>query len=373
MSNNIANKVFCVAPFIQTVVRTNGKINPCCLVNSFEYRDIESYWNSAELDNMRKMMISGQPIPQCNECYSQEEKFGSSMRTEFLKDYRIISDNYSDEIKTRKYLNLGFPQRLEMHLGNLCNLKCITCRPQDSSSVLIEDKILKLSNFSARDFQLNDSQVEQLINKACLHDLDILDLRGGESMLMPKIKQLLVDLPTNHKIKTLRIQTNGTLFDPVWRDIFSKFKNLEIMLSIDAYDVANHYIRYPAQWSDIERTVDYVLSLDNAKKYVHTTISNLNFLLLGQLIDWCRQKGIYFHGAPLSTPLEFCYTNLPNELFTLGCDRLKNYSEVTDFLKLLPNPTHWREFCNIITKRDNHRKNSIFDILPEFKPHWNNA
>lgn len=371
MSNSITNKVFCIAPFVQTVVRANGNINPCCLVHSFKYRDVKSYWNSPELQNMRSQMLSGQTlVPQCNECYIQEKNFGVSMRTEFLRDYQMSSDNYADIIQNRGYSDFEFPRRLEVHLGNLCNLKCLTCKPQDSSSFLVEDKILKISNFSNDSFQLNETLIEQIIKESLVHGLDILDLRGGESMLMPRIKQLLTELPEHHKIKTLRIQTNGTILDDAWKNIFLKFEQVEIMISIDAYGDANHYIRYPSQWADIERTVDYVLSLPHAKKYVHTTVSNLNFLLLDQLIDWCRKKEIYFHSSPLLQPSEFCYTNLPKEIFNIGCNKLKNYPEVHNLLDHNPDTVHWNKFCSIITKRDNHRKNSIFDILPELKPFW---
>lgn len=374
MSNNLTNKVFCILPFVKTVVRTNGNINPCCLVNSFKYRDIQSYWNSPELAIMRSQMLDGQErLPECHVCYKQEETFGISDRTGFLQHFDINSDDYKNLVTSRGYLESKFPKRLELHLGNLCNLKCLTCSPRDSSSLLIENNLLQLSNLSPGKFQLSDELIENALNEALEHGVDVLDLRGGESMLMPKVKQILSQLPNSHKVKSLRIQTNGTVLDDTWKTIFSKFEHLEIMISIDAVGSANHYIRYPSEWDSIERTVDYVMSLPYAKKYVNTTVSNLNFLFLSSLIDWCKQKGIYFHSSPLTHPKEYYYTNLPESLFALGCERLKNYPEVSHLMGRSPNLTHWPEFCSIITKRDSHRKNSIFDILPELKPYWNNA
>lgn len=374
MSNKLTNKVFCILPFVKTVVRANRSINPCCLINSFKYQDIDSYWNSPELANMRTRMLVGQEkLSECNICYTHEEKFGTSERIGFLQHFQIDSENYVEQMESRGYLDAKFPKRLELHLGNLCNLKCLTCSPRDSSSLLVENNLLNISNLSPNDFQLSDDLIEKSLSIAFEHGVDVLDLRGGESMLMPKVKQILSELPLTHKVKSLRIQTNGTILDDEWKEIFSKFESLEIMISIDSFGSANHYIRYPADWDQIERTVDYVLSLEHANKYVNTTVSNLNFLLLAPLIDWCKKKGIYFHYSPLNRPVEFHYTNLPNELFTLGCDRLKNYPEVKNLLDQLPNSSHWQDFCSIITKRDNHRKNSIFDILPEYKPFWINS
>lgn len=375
MSTGVKNKIFCIAPFIQTVVRTNGNISPCCLIDWAKHREIESYWNSAELNEMRSKMLSGnKPISHCNTCYTQEKNFGTSMRTDFLRDYQINTDaDVEKMLESQRIFDCEFPKRLEMHLGNLCNLKCLTCNPRDSSSFLAENNALKISNLSSSEFQLSDDLIEKSLSKAFEQGVDILDLRGGESMLMPKVKQILSRLPNAHKVKSLRIQTNGTVLDNTWKEIFSKFENLEIMISIDAVGEANHYIRFPADWEEIERTVDYVMTLDHAKKYVNTTVSNLNFLLLDRLIDWCNQKGIYFHYSPLVHPIEYCYTNLPEEIFRLGCERLKGYTSVANLLTRLPNSTHWSDFCSIITKRDNHRKNSIFDILPEFKTYWINT
>lgn len=294
------------------------------------------------------------------------------MRTGALLDYKFYNNRYYLTLLDRFNLRSSdFPKRLELHLGNLCNLKCLTCNPRDSSAFLAENQILKISNHNQKDYQLDIETVDKILTSATEHDVEVLDLRGGETMLMPNIKKMLLNWPEK-KINnlTIRIQTNCTVMDDDWKKIFKKFKQFEIMMSIDGYGKDNEYIRYPSKWADIERNVDIMTILPNAKTYVNCTISNLNFLLLPQLIDWCRQRNIFFHWSTVSTPAEFCYNNLPEDLFIQAQQQLVNYSEIQQLAAQTVDNTHWNNFCQIIDTRDNYRKNRIFDILPQLKPYW---
>lgn len=369
------NTTFCVLPFYRTTIRANGGIAPCCMIhnyNNIEHSSIEEFWQSERLDQLRANMLEGKPCSDCKVCYEEERTIGKSMRTESLRDHSVTSDtDLVAFVNGPEYLARSFPNHLEFHLGNLCNLKCLTCNPQDSSSFLIENNILKISNHQQADYQISEDLVENVITAVLTHGVKVLDLRGGESMLMPSVRKLLSNLPNNHGIQTLRLQTNCTVLDDFWKETFQRFDNVEIMMSIDAYDQANSYIRYPSRWDEIEKNVDYFLSCPGMKLYINCTVSNLNFLLLKPLIDWCRQKNIYFHYSICSNPSYYQYTNLPRSLFEDGLKILAEYPEVAG-LAAEHNDSEWSDFCMMINTRDKHRRNTIFDILPELKPYWKN-
>ena len=158
--------------------------------------------------------------------------------------------------------------------------------------------------------------------------------------------------------------------DSDWKKIFKKFKKVEIMMSLDGHGPDNEYIRFPSKWTDIEQNVDVITKLPNAKTYVNCTISNLNFLLLPRLIDWCKERNIFFHWNVVNRPVEFCYTNMPKELFDQAQQDFVNYPELSPLFSQTADTTEWNNFCQIINTRDNYRKNRIFDILPQFKPYW---
>jgi len=290
-----------------------------------------------------------------------------------LKDYKFLSEKHYDKMFNHmKFDSLEFPKRVEIHVGNLCNLKCLTCGPQYSSSVLREDTSLGLTNFRLEDFQIDNEWLSRNLDMCIQSSVDMLDLRGGESMLHPLIKKFLLDVPADRCPETLRIQTNCTKLDDKWKTILEKFKKVEIMASIDAFGADNHYIRYPSDWAIVESSIDYFRTLKHAKLYVNCTLSNLNFLVLDKLIAWCEEKQIYLHFTLLENPAYFKFNNLPTILFDKVKQKLSQYdSHLADIIKKNPaNDQSWQTFCNIISMRDQHRKNSIFDMLPELKPYW---
>jgi len=364
-------KTFCIFPFVQTVVRTNGSMGPCCHIqtlHNIQRVDIEKFWQSNELKDLRKFMLDNQEIPYCNTCYQEEKQTGNSMRTKSLNDYRLYNKKHLDYYTNKVSL---YPERLEIHLGNLCNLKCLTCNPRDSSSFLSENLSLGLSNLNQKDCQLDEQLINQLTKSAIDHRIKILDLRGGESMLLPSIKKILLEWPQEQaNDMTIRIQTNCTIMNDEWIQIFKKFKKLDIMMSIDAYEKDNEYIRFPANWNDIEKNVEIITGLTNAKTYINCTVSNLNFLLLPQLIKWAKQKNIHINWGILTTPTYFKFTNLPLPLYQQGIEQLAMHEEMSWIGTYLHDDILWTDFCNMISKRDNYRKNSIFNILPEFKLYW---
>jgi hypothetical protein len=145
------------------------------------------------------------------------------------------------------------------------------------------------------------------------------------------------------------------------------------MVSVDAHGADNEYIRYPSKWPILEENIDYFLSIPNGKIYLNCTVSNLNFLLLDRIINWANEKNIYFHYSTVTKPAYYQYTNLPKELFDQMREKLLKYPEVSGLLNLEASDKYWDEFCNMINVRDQHRKNSIFNMLPQLKQYWKTA
>ena len=372
-------KTFCIYPFVQTVIRTNGGIGPCCLIRNManiQQTTVKDFWQSKQMSIMRDTMLNtSKTLPECHQCYSHEELTGSSMRTQTLLDYKFFNEKlYQKLLKHFNYDQTEFPSRLEIHVGNICNLKCLTCRPADSSAFLTEDKILKISNHNQSDYQIDNDVLEQTLSVLNQQKIEMIDLRGGESMLSPVIKKILNQLPdTFYENTILRIQTNGTILDQIWKNILCKFKRVEIMLSIDAHGAHNEYVRFPSTWTDIEQNVDYFQQLTNIKLYVNCTISNINFLIIDKLVSWCREKNLYFHYSVLTEPEYYHYQNMPDSLLDQGFEKISQFNELVDFKKPAGGAcTHrWQEFCQMIDRRDHHRKNSIFNMLPQYKLYWN--
>jgi MoaA/NifB/PqqE/SkfB family radical SAM enzyme len=346
---------------------------------------IEEYYNSTWIKDIRAKMLAGEPVNECRACYQSEQQFGTSARVQTNRYYKFISPKYHERtLKYYKWDELTYPRRLELHVSNLCNLKCLTCRPEDSSSFLAENNALKISTHQQQDYSPTAAELDKFLNQIQLDKLDLLDLRGGESMLVSSIKQFLKDIKEPGQLN-LRIQTNGTVFDQEWQDILIRFKSVEFMFSIDAYGTDNTYIRFPSNWADIERTVKMVQAMPNTQIFVNTVTSNLNLLVLPKLFDWIIEQGLELSLSPVEWPPEYNVLNLPKPVRHRAVDNLRQYQNrfnnqhtnqtLDDLINFVYNSTHdhdlqlWDHFCLTIQKRDSYRKNSIFDMLPELRPY----
>jgi len=373
-------KTFCILPFTRAVVRADGSVGPCCYnntVGNIRKENLLEYWNGTKLQEIKADILNGKPYIQgCDGCYAHEEFLGTSMRIDSLNNNNFFSEKYYLKIFEHKKLNqLSFPNDIEMHVGNQCNLKCLTCKPQDSSKFLAENKILKISNDKQSDFVFENNILSTNLDLAFNYANQI-DLRGGESMLMPTIKNFLKKAD-HHKCqdKSLRLQTNGTVFDDEWAEIFKKFKSLEIMVSVDATGKAFEYIRYPGKWDVVVYNINQFKTVE-CKLYINCTISNLNIIILNQLLEWSSRHNVHTHLTTAIEPEYYNVRNLPQKLIDQAEQHLNPWFNQYPLLKtmfqnLKSDTTQWKIFCEMINKRDKYRKNSIFDIIPQFKEYWN--
>lgn len=375
------HKNFCVFPFIQIVGRTTSNLGPCCKINNFsnlQHNTLDEYWASQSLKDMQHQMLHGQDtIKECSTCKYEETMFGSSMRTNTLRDYNFdCPDLYEHELSKRGWINADSPNRLEIHVGNTCNLKCLTCNPKDSSMFLTENRRLNISNHQQKDFVYSEDRINKIFKFVTDNDLDILDLRGGESMLIPVIKHQLMTLPDKvYDNTTLRLQTNGTIYNKEWKHIFEKFNKIEIMISVDGFGPVNEYVRFPSQWHTIEKNIDHFKSHNPVNLFINTVVSNTNLYRLDELLAWSYKKNVYCHLAPLNNPKIYQLTNLPKILLDQAKEKLKQFDHHSGVSAILNTSACfdtdlWKEFCFMIDLRDQHRKNRIFDVCPEMKIFW---
>jgi len=388
LSTESPNKTFCVYPFDYTVVRTTGMITPCCAMTTEQNisgQSVSDAWNSDFMHEIRHKMLAGKKVDECHRCYKTEADTGPSLRTTMWDQYQTKHIPLTDITRPRR-----FPRGIEIHLGNYCNLKCLTCCPRDSSMFAVEERKLKLlspptqhSNYQVIT-EINPDRIDQLIKDCQDHEITLLDLRGGEVTIMPQAKRILDTLPASlAKNITLRVQTNGQRIDAHWQDLWSKFHQVNVSVSVDAYGETNDYIRYPSRWHNLEENIQLLRSLPNVEVGITCTVSNLNLLRLAEFDAWARPLDVPYHtdGSGkykithtsyhfLHWPTLFQAQNLPAPLFDQARQQLMHVPELTKFFENSSNDAEWPQFCHTIDRRDAYRKNRIFDILPELKPYW---
>ena len=382
------NKHFCIQPFVNTTTRVTGKNYSCCNIkvsdSHIDKQTPKQFFNSTHTKQFRKNLLEGKKLPECITCQYQEEKSKNSQRIEYNKYYNILNNQtkeyYKNIIEKLRISKLENPLYSDIHVSNLCNLKCLTCNDNDSSKFHAENKLLENSEFPNDNFSLIKDRMLNAVNSVITNDLLFLDVRGGETLMVPEIKKILKNVSEVRASKiTLKIQTNGNIVpDEEWCDIFKKFKRTKVNVSIDAYGEDNHYIRYPSEWSKTLATID-VLQKQNIKFLVNTVVSNLNIMVVDKLFNWIQENNHLNYFYILDWPLHFRPTNLPQSLLDISVERLQNVKreflnddcnqKLEDLIKMCKtsDQTHWQSFCKEITMRDNFRKNRITDVIPEIK------
>jgi sulfatase maturation enzyme AslB (radical SAM superfamily) len=115
-----------------------------------------------------------------------------------------------------------------------------------------------------------------------LPNLHFLDMYGGEPMLAPAMWDRMVACANNDLVSKVSIQfhTNGTIWNQTYIDTLSKFKRVQIAISIDSH--------IPEQLSYIRHLVDVDKLYLNLKKYIELSRQHSNIS-----VNICFTPNIY--------------------------------------------------------------------------------
>jgi organic radical activating enzyme len=382
------NKTFCIMPFIHATVRTNGNIHLCCASTeqskyNIKHNNISEWWTS--LDQVREDMLAGTPLTACGFCYEQERQGVTSQRQSNNKRFKIISEKYAKEIVDLYYKDLPAPIDYELQVTNICNLKCIMCGDSESSAVLSENKVLKITDTDQRQYLWQQEEIDKVL--ALLQDPSTrsVTFRGGEPFLIPQIKRTMIDVVNSGRAELIDLQlvTNCTEFDAEWVSILDQFKSVWVICSIDAVGSRYEFIRYNAKWAQVDANIDLIKTIKNVNITVNAVVQNINVFGIRELLAWGKQKEIYIKLSLLQEPAYLGINVLPQQLKDQAVKELsaidpgysENLANITEYLKasIDLNHTLWNEFVHMITVKSNHRNVNFLTAAPEFNEYLTNA
>jgi MoaA/NifB/PqqE/SkfB family radical SAM enzyme len=259
------------------------------------------------------------------------------------------------------------------------------CTGASSSTLLTENKILKIENLNQKEFNAKPDLIKEL-KEWIATSPKYLTFHGGETMMMPEVKELISWGIKNNLLDNteIRMITNATKFDSEWADLFSKLKNLTLMVSIDGFDKVNDYIRFGSRWDSVQSAVVEMKKLPNTKLLIHSTLQNLNILTFDKLISWAEEQEIFFN-FDMIRPGDFDLNTFPPELLLLAKERLEKHKNFKNafvsydsLIKMVDtaiatstyNTEKWAKFVDIINLRDQHRRTSILNVIPELANYW---
>lgn len=312
MEQNLNKTKACVLPFIHLATHPNGVVTPCCqsdMTNGFSFskdedlnilgkENLQQISNSKNFCNIRLKMLNGEEPKECAGCYKLERTGEISKRMyendKYVHTLEELREKV-DESGALKHLNYRF---VELRIGNVCNLKCLTCNPM-SSTKWNEDVTQLPEKFQSGYYSLDKSfstwykdksWYDELLRNA--EDLEEIYINGGEPMLIKEhlyFLQKLCDLGLNKKIRLL-YSINLTIVTPKVIDIWKQFKKVELNVSIDDLGKRNDYIRYPSNFDIIEANLN-LLSGNSFDIKIIQTVSVLNVNNIGNFYEYFTGKG----------------------------------------------------------------------------------
>lgn len=402
------SNTFCPLPWLHLGTHPHGGVTPCCISDHTDGKNrarqytengdlmlnlndhsIEEHMNSDYFKQLRNEMLEGKEPDACKRCYN-EERLGvrskrqheSDVYSYFTKDYAVRNTRPDGEIP----MDLRF---VELRLGNVCNVRCRTCNPA-SSSRWVQDhkKIVDSLDFvndgyswldHKHDFQWPESEqfYEDLYN--CAPHMEVLYINGGEPTLIKAHWNYLEKLVASGRSKQIVLWYNINMTNIPDRaiELWSEFKEARICPSIDDLDHRNHYIRYPTQWTDVEKNLQAVMRPELTTR-ITQTVSAYNYLYLDKFLDW----------APCEVDMNFVYDPdylspavLPPQVRKQIHEQYRgtiNTHHIHTMLNMFDNnewdPNKWEHFCRYNDQLDNIRNHAQGwrEIFPELIEMCNN-
>jgi molybdenum cofactor biosynthesis enzyme MoaA len=251
---------------------------PCCW--------FREYIDATDIADYRKQLSEMDIEKTCDYCIKQDKGGEYSYRQHF---------KHEDEIS------------VTVSFDNICNLKCITCTPSNSS-LIIPDMYADLSNpenVTARKFYATiGKQAPKKISflKDMLNNIDFTNHRlnfsilGGEPLINPAIFEFLdwlVEQPYAHKT-LLSVTTNGTTYNEKLLKYIERFNIVGVQLSIDGVEDDFEYIRSGANFKQLEKVCDSFYELkqkySNFNMGCHYTLSWMNCLKFADFYNWMHSR-----------------------------------------------------------------------------------
>ena len=285
----VSSKTFCIMPWIHLSTEPSGDVKICCLasktirndqneVYNLGYHSIKEIYNNSQIRKNREDMLNGIQIPDCNHCWKEEASGGISQRTSFTNKWLADQPELVDKIKDsilNNYEVTYTPVYYDFRFGNLCNLKCRSCGSLNSTQINKEykdlyskTKSMYFSDSGEKYDQLNDwYKTEQFKTNVfdTLNTIEKIYVTGGEPTLIEENYELLSKLVEIDRAKhvTVMFNTNMTNLKDEFYDLISKFKHVEMAISIEGYGKVQEYLRYPSTWNHIDKNIRRLAALPN--------------------------------------------------------------------------------------------------------------
>lgn len=438
---------YCGELWSQIEITPFGEYKICCLANfdtdfglaldkdgkpmSIYTHSIQEAMNSETHKEHRRQYRENIKVQRCRNCYDAEEstvkqqwknkdgtisKYGKSKRqrvnditSKDIPEYITWdkADQYTaeDGSITSNVVNLG------LRLGNVCNQKCIMCRPEHSNqwyddwvalygygaSVLRPSASIKTHTIQKNEKGKNELPIDTWWESdiwwqrftEIAPNLRHIYFTGGEPLISKGMKDILLYLIEKDFAKNviLRYDTNLTAINNQIIDNFKHFRRIDFCVSLDDTDEKYELIRFPGKFNNIVENIKTVKNNGLNIHYLSCCVGIASVYSVERVTALAEQLGVRAEFRFLEGPHWLDLRALPRgakeEIIKVyqGFEshspaRKRWYNSVIKFLEKYidhSNQSNVREFVTTMDKLDTLRgtdwRTSIADVHDLLKRH----
>lgn len=291
------NKTFCMAPWTHTYLSPQSERRLCCAStepaqNFKQYIDTDSgtneynpitlkeWWNSDHLKSVRKRMLQGEELPECQVC-NKKLLHTTVYRDHFNMLFKDLIDQAYQRTNEDGFTDMNCVS-FDYRFSNLCNFMCRMCGSTLSSSWETEERkhlnrfeeeriwATKDNKNKMNEFVINiaEPEFEEAINDKRIREIYWV---GGEPLMYPqhwKFMKMIVDKKLSSQVYA-RYNTNLSrivfnnlnLFD----DILKDFSAWEVCASIDGTENIGEYVRSGLKYNEFIKNFEHGLKFSNGR------------------------------------------------------------------------------------------------------------
>ncbi|MCB9276619.1 MAG: radical SAM protein [Lewinellaceae bacterium] len=203
----------------------------------------------------------------------------------------------------------SFPRGMEFELSNTCNLECVMCTGEFSSS------IRKNREGLAPYPELYGLEFAQQL-EAFIPYLWQAKFYGGEPFLVPIYFEIWERMARLNPHLSAHITTNGTVFNNKVRDVLEKVRT-HLIVSIDSFHKETYEsIRQNARFERVMESIDYYAGV-NHRQHSELSIAIcpmiLNYMEMPEMVAACNRRGFNVFFNTVWFPEELSLRKLPAE------------------------------------------------------------
>lgn len=294
--------VACWAPRSALYLRPDGLVHACCAtafavgsVTGPSRQALREIWSGAALDQQARALAVGSYDLGCQECDTAQAAGArsTSLAAEF--------DRYATDGPR------PFPALIDFAMSNRCNLRCVMCNGNLSSSIRAQREHLPPLP-SAYDDRFFDELDEFLPH------LQRAQFKGGEPFLARENRVVWDRLLERRLSPEVSVTTNGTIWDDHVEHYASALQ-MHVNVSVDAVDdAALEAIRVGVSARELWRNVDRFQSLAEAGGRGMTLtfcLMSTNWRELAPFLHLAERRGLSPNVVTVHHPTRFDLLRLP--------------------------------------------------------------